>query len=284
VIDEELVRAVRDHAAILFVGAGVSMNLGLPGFGELIDTIAEELQYDSEIFSQFASPQELAEFYVLQQKRLGPLRSQLDRQWHAGNVDISKSLVHRLIVDLEFPLIYTTNYDRWLELAFDHWDRPFVKVASVSDLRVLPPGVTQIVKFHGDFDDDDSLVLTESSYFERLDLESPLDIKLRADAMGRTVLFIGHRLADINVRLLLYRLSKVWGRATIRDRPRSFIVKDKPNPVHEAVLKDRGVTPIVTHAQSPGEGLAAFLSELLMLAFHRSLPVTPAEEFPSPST
>ncbi len=51
---------------------------------------------------------------------------------------------------------------------------------------------------------DASIVLGESSYFRRLDLESPLDIKLRADLPGRTVMFIGYSLADVNIRYLFY--------------------------------------------------------------------------------
>jgi hypothetical protein len=272
VIDEDLVRAVHRRTAILFLGAGVSMNLGLPGFRQLIDIIAEELEYDSEIFARFATAPELAEFYLLQQRPLGKLRSRLDVEWHGGQIDIGRSAVHRLILELDFPLIYTTNYDRWIERAYDHWQKRFVKVASVSDIPALEQGVTQIVKFHGDFDDDDSLVLTESSYFERLDFESPLDVKFRADALGRTILFVGYSLSDINIRLLLHKLSKLWRSSEHPGaRPRSFILIHRPNPVQEAIMRERGVTPIVTGAESPGEGLRAFLSELLKAAFNRTV-------------
>jgi hypothetical protein len=283
-IDEDLVRAVRDRNAIVFVGAGVSMNLGLPDFGKLVDLIAEELGYDPEIFERFATAPELAEFYHLQQQPLGKLRSRLDVMWHGGEIDIGDSLAHRLIVELDFPLVYTTNYDRWLERAYEHWGKPCVKVASVSDLNRVRPGATQIVKLHGDFDDDDSLVLTEASYFDRLDLESPLDVKLRADALGRTMLFIGYSLSDINIRLFLYKLCKLWRASDYpTGRPRSFILINRPNPVQEAIMRDRGVTPISVDAASPGEALTSFLSELLMSAFHRTVEGPPVTELEGPS-
>ena len=104
-IDEDLVRAVRDRTAILFVGAGVSMNLGLPDFGGLVDKIAKELGYDPEIFKLFAGNSELAEFYLVEGRPLGTLRSELDRTWHSNEIDIADSRVHRLIVELDFPLI-----------------------------------------------------------------------------------------------------------------------------------------------------------------------------------
>ena len=63
-------------------------------------------------------------------------------------------------------------------------------------------GVTHIVKYHGDFDDDASLVLTETDFLDRLSFDSPLDIKVRADALGHTILFIGYSMSDPNIRLL----------------------------------------------------------------------------------
>jgi hypothetical protein len=104
-----LVSAVRERRAILFVGAGVSMNLGLPSFRQLVSHIGEELDFDADIFHTFGDYQSLAEYYVLD-KRIGPLRSWMDRSWHPGSIDIKNSEVHRLIVELNFPIIYTTNY------------------------------------------------------------------------------------------------------------------------------------------------------------------------------
>jgi SIR2-like domain len=74
---------------------------------------------------------------------------------------------------------------------------PHVKVANVDDLVGLPADKMQIVKFHGDFEDDGSLVLTESSYFDRMNFKGPLDIKLRADILGKTVLFVGSSSATL---------------------------------------------------------------------------------------
>ena len=116
----------------------------------------------------------------------------------------------------------------------------------------LPVGVQatthefQIIKFHGDFDDDESIVLTESSYFDRLSLDSPLDIKLRADALGRTILFVGYSLSDINMRLLFYKLHLLWKSSPhAAARPKSYIFLTRPNPVQETILRNRGIEPIV---------------------------------------
>ena len=55
----------------------------------------------------------LAEFYVLQTGSVGPLRSWMDVEWHRDAAEkVRRSDIHRLIVELGFPVIYTTNYDR----------------------------------------------------------------------------------------------------------------------------------------------------------------------------
>jgi hypothetical protein len=99
-------------------------------------------------------------------------------------------------------------------------------------------GELEIVKFHGDFEDDATLVLTESSYFERLDFESPIDQMLRADVLRHPVLFVGYSLSDINVRYLFHKLSKIWSAAgTQTERPPSHIFMTNPNPVEEAIFR-----------------------------------------------
>jgi hypothetical protein len=120
------------------------------------------------------------------------------------------------------------------------------------------------VKFHGDFEDAESLVLTESSYYERLSFESPLDIKLWADSLARPLLFIGYSLTDINLRYLLYKLDQQWQVSNLaRIRPKSYIFLTAPNPVQEVILKHRGIEAIVSEDDDPGKGLSRFLGELL---------------------
>jgi NAD-dependent SIR2 family protein deacetylase len=262
-MNSDLVAAVSEGQAILFVGAGVSQNLGLPSFSELVNHIGQELGYAPDIFAAQGDYLSLCEYYTLEKGSIGELQSWMNRTWHEG-VEIADSRIHQLIVDLEFPLIYTTNYDSWLERAFDSKSKKYAKIANVAHLSRVEPGVPQIVKFHGDFEDDDSIVLTESQYFSRLDFESPLDVKLRADLLGKSVVFIGYSLADINIRYMLYKLNRQWetsGRAS--SMPASFVFLTRPNAIQERVLESRGVHAIVADTDEPGGALEKFLQDLL---------------------
>ncbi len=260
----ELVDAVRERRAILFAGAGVSMSVGLPSWQTLIEHLAAELGMDpAEAIATAGSHQALAEYYRLRQGSIGPLRSWMDREWKVSEERVRASRLHQFLVELDFPIIYTTNYDRNLETAYELAGRPYVKVANARDVAKATWDVTQIVKFHGDFEDDSSLVLAETDYFSRLSFDSPLDVKFRADAMGHPVLFIGYSMQDLNIRLLLHRLWETWARSGYeRDRPKSFVFMPRANPVQQAVLGRWGITVVTGESDDPEEALCGFLQHL----------------------
>lgn len=271
-MNPELVDAYRQGQLILFVGAGVSRALELPSWRQLIDRMARELGYDPEVFQTYGNDLTLAEFCRLEHKgQLKTFWKELDKEWHKDKAwqrdKIASSRLHGLVANSNFDLIYTTNYDRWLELAFKHYakqnKRRPVKIVGVSDMAKVKPGDVQIVKFHGDFDNFDSIVLDESGYFERFAFESPLDIKLRADVLGRSVLFIGYGLTDPNIRYLFHRLAKLWQGRPARQRPVSYIFSYPPNPIQQRVLKEWNIEMLSSEEDDPQKALEDFLEALL---------------------
>ncbi len=263
-MNAELLHSYQTKRLVLFAGAGVSANLGLPSWNQLIGKIATELGYDPKVFSSYGTALALAEYYKRKKGTLGQLRSWMDREWHKSDINIGASEIHRLIALGNFSRIYTTNYDRWLENAHDHHGVPYSKIASVADLVSVVDDRRQIVKFHGDFDDDASIVLDETSYYERLSFDSPLDIKLSNDVLGNSVLFIGYSISDINIRLLFYRLTKMWGRHVLASaRPKSYLFTNRPNPVAEEVLGHWGIKMLVSEDDDPRNALTEFLRGLV---------------------
>ena len=262
---EELARKIRDRKVVLFAGAGLSAPLGLPSWGGLMRHVAEELGYDPDVLIRpGADYLQLAEYYRLENSSIGPLRSWMDRTWSVPDDKLTASQVHNQIVDLDFPFIYTTNYDRNIERTFELRKQKFSKIVSVLDVANSSHDGTHIVKFHGDFDDENSLVLTESDYFDRLDFESPLDIKFRSDILGRSILFVGYSLNDLNLRLLLYRMKKIWAASHFAEkRPISYIFLLNSDPVQERVLESRGVRAIVYEGESPENALSGLFDQLI---------------------
>ena len=261
---DDLVSAIRDRRAILFAGAGVSMTVGLPSWSTLIAQMAEELGLDPKVAADPGTNYfTLAEYYRLKKGSIGPLRSWMDRNWSIPEDKLKGSRVHELIVRLDFPIVYTTNFDRNLETAFDLHDKPYVKIVTAKDVASIRDGVTQIVKLHGDFDDDGSIVIAETDYLDRLSFESPLDIKFRSDALGRPILFVGYSMSDLNIRFLLHRLWKTWeASGYAKDRPQSYVFMLRPNPVDEAVLEQWGLRVLTEPNCKPEDALQTFLEKL----------------------
>jgi hypothetical protein len=257
----ELVEAVRSRRCILFAGAGLSMAVGLPSWSQLIEHMRRELGLAEDVTD--AGYQTLAEYYRLEKGSIGALRSWMDRSWSVSEAKVAKSRIHQLIVQLDFPILYTTNYDNNLEVAYSQADRGFAKIVNARDLTRAADGCTQIVKFHGDFEEDSSLILAETDYFDRLNFESPLDVKFRADALGRTILFIGYSMSDMNIRLLLHKLWRTWADSgRMKDRPPSFVFAARPDPVRDAVLGQWGITVLSNDERNPERALVTFLDQL----------------------
>lgn len=262
-IPPELASSLARRQVILFVGAGVSMSLGLPSYSALIRELGGHLDFDGSIFEGFGDYLTLAEYYHLKKSGLKELQRHLQSKWDVPEKEVGASVVHHALVQLGCPVIYTTNFDSFLERAHSANRRKYKRIVSARDMVDLDDDAVQIVKLHGDLTVPSGMVFTETSYFERLSFESPLDIKLRADALGKSLLFIGYSLSDINIRYLLFRLQRQWELEQERSlRPRSYVFLTKPNPVHADVLQSRGVQALVADSVDSAAALAEFMSDL----------------------
>jgi len=243
----------------------LSTLLGVPSFSHLIDIIAKQLGYWPEVFKLNGSYQQLAEYYVAIKGSIGPLRSAMDRLFERPDVMIETSRAHNALVEMRPPLIYTTNYDRIIERAFELKGVPCHTIASIDDMVSAPSDATHVVKFHGSFSDDASLVLTESSYFDRLEFESAIDIKLRADMLGKTLLFVGYSLSDINIRYMLYKLHKLrlQVRREGRRYPSAYLATFRSGEIQKTILARWDVSIVELDPVDMTESVNAFLESLL---------------------
>jgi hypothetical protein len=261
---DDLIKKIKEKKVILFVGAGVSATLNLPTWDQLMNFIAESLQIDKDIFKMYGDNLALAEYYTLVKGSIGPLRSWMDRNWNIDDEKIKDSKIYQNICKLDFPIIYTTNYDNCLERIYKIFSKDYNKISKVEDICDSENSKTQIVKFHGDFEDDNGIVLTESSYFNRMDFESPLDIKLRSDILGKSVLFIGYSLSDINIRYLIYKFNMLWQSSGNQyQRPKSYIFLTAPNPVQELIWERRQIIPIIGEGIDQTSSLDKFLQNII---------------------
>lgn len=274
-IPPHLIDMLTARRVIPFVGAGFSAALGLPGWDALLIGLAsgidDGLTYEQVSAFCDGNPLQIAEYYFLKHDReIGPLRHAVAAQLRA-NTTPSLSGAHVELVNLGTPQIYTTNFDDGLEQTFKALRLAAHVIALPKDIALAPPGVPQIIKYHGDLRHDHTLVLTESSYYSRLELESPMDLKFRADLLGRSVLFMGYSFRDVNIRVIWFKLMQMMRDVPEHGRTPSYIVRLESNPVLEALYDSVGIKSIVldpegraTDAAQKSNLLAAFLMQLAM--------------------
>ncbi|MFS0700070.1 SIR2 family protein [Cellulomonas sp. 179-A 4D5 NHS] len=283
-VPDDLVSAVHDRRVIPFVGAGFSAGLGMPDWESLLRGLAEEvdsgLDFDQIKTMANGDYLQIAEFlYIKSDKRIGPLRHVIEGMLGRTPPPTSSSC-HTELVNLGAPQIYTTNYDDLIEQSYRALGVPTSVVALPKDVANSGSDRVQIVKYHGDLRHENTLVLTESAYYRRLDLESPMDLKFRSDILGRSVLFMGYSFRDVNIRLIWFKLMQMMQDIPPDDRRASYIVKTSPNPVQDALFRDVGLTPITLdprgefNTEDRTKLLADFLLELATRAGGDSIPGT----------
>lgn len=261
---ETLAQEINKKRVILFVGSGVSSTVGLPTWSELIHKMSLDLNIEPEIFELYGNFLSLAEYYEIEKKSLRSLLEWMKQNWTVSEDKIKDSKIYNYIKDLKFKIIYTTNYDHILEDSFRLGRIKRIPIITLSNLLDISDDSIQIIKFHGDIDKISSIVLTESSYFDRLNFESALDIKFRSDCLGRSLLFIGYSFNDINLRYLIYKLNSLWNMSPdIQNRPKSYIFMGKPNPIQQKIFEKRNITPITSEEIDETKGLEKFLETLL---------------------
>jgi hypothetical protein len=255
---------VKEDRLIPFVGAGLSQPLGLPSWNRLIDDIAVDLGYDPQVYRLSGDIEQLAGYYVATRGSVDPLVRKLKRRFDPTDRAIRASECHRLLVDMNLPAIYTTNYDRIIERAFKLHKRRCHTITSIKDIVGAPSNVTYVVKFHGSFHEPESLVLTEADYFERLDLVSALDLKLRADTLGRSLLFLGYSFSDMNMRYLLYKLHRLRSRLPLHQRrnPIAYLTVFGSNDVQRTLLKQWEVEVVELDPRDKTRSTERFLRSL----------------------
>lgn len=247
-IPSDLIEMLKQQRVIPFIGSGVSAGVGLPDWDTLLRAIAAEVQgappYDQiHRFCQGDNLQ-IAEYLFLKfDKSIGPLRHRMAMLLNKHEPVIG-STPHVELVNLNPQQIYTTNYDEILEKTFGALGEPYAVVALPKHIALADRSKTQIVKYHGDLRYDSTLVLTESSYYSRLEFESPMDLKFRSDLLGRSVLFIGYSFRDVNIRIIWFKLMEMMRDVPEQDRPSSFIVRFERNEVLEELYRAVGIKTI----------------------------------------
>ena len=223
-IPEDLIEQIYKGDCVLFTGAGISKGThgqkGLPDASQVARELAlradfctagacwnydEErgrCRWDSGCVAPFATVTQHYEQERGRQALISYVRDQIDVP------GLGPLRAHRLIAELPFSVIISTNWDRMLEEALHRAGKAVTMVINDFEIAFTEPGKVLLLKMHGTADRPDSWVITEEDYlafFERLRLL--VDTLLYFFAT-KTLLFIGYSLRDPNFRRIYLDITR----------------------------------------------------------------------------
>ena len=124
-------------------------------------------------------------------------------------------------------------------------------------------GVAEVVKFHGDWNHPDRMVLTESDYEERMEFKTAMDLRLWSDLLNRTILFIGYSFRDPNVAYLFRQVKERFaGLPNSTDGYRAHIVVQEPSQFERQLFQARNIQVIAIDSRDPTTQVATLLASI----------------------
>jgi hypothetical protein len=284
-VPPELIEQMGKGNVVLFLGAGLSIGAGLPGWGDLIRPLAERIGYAGDDLLK------AAQFYENRNGRhalISYLRDRLD------TTGIEPTPNHALLARLPINILFTTNLDDLLERAYRQAGRPVNLVVGATELPFWDESRVNLVKLHGTYDRPDSVIITEQDYHTIYRSNALVVQQLNALLAIKTFLFAGYSVSDPDFNQIYDQLRIDLG----RHQRRPYLVTFDVDRFTREDLERRGYHVI----DLPGEGdrnarLAEWLQALLDAVFgsadegealaplsvHAPRPV-PSERQPSRST
>ena len=201
---ERLASEAKNGNLVVFIGAGVSAQAGLPNWQLLLDGVAKNLEWSGNI-EELHQLDERDQATVLAKFASSPEKfDQAVAKALEGN---SYALLHGLISSLPVDEFVTTNFDTLFEQSAETGGRT---------LRVLPrdsveAGRRWLVKIHGDLGSD--VVLTRSQYIGAGFEKGALLGLVQALLLTRHMLFVGYGLRDDDFHALMHEVRSAFDSA-----------------------------------------------------------------------
>lgn len=221
---DDVGEAIRTDACVLFVGAGLSMGVGLPGWDALINAMEKELPRQSvqDLPKRSSTKRKLA--IAERFGQLGPAPGHhyariADTYGPEATKHVSPSLAHYLLLSLPIRYVVTTNYDGLVERTLERLRTP--KLTVVEDKDVALSGAKHAVtvfKIHGHAGSGGAkqVVLTESEYKGFARQHPAKAALLQALLLNHHFLFVGYGLGDHNLNAVHNRVAGMLADSTRR--------------------------------------------------------------------
>ena len=198
---------------VVFVGAGVSKNSGLPEWEELIKDYADYRGIKEFTSKQFLTiPEEVFERY-------GSLKYYeiVEKRFLGKYIPNS---VHRILKKMDLTYIITTNYDTLIEDEIKN-----LQVVSKDEDLPYTSSNKMLIKMHGDFKNK-NIVLKKSDYDNYEKNFQLISTLIKGLFTTNTILFIGYSYNDTNVQQIMNWIKEILKEETRKAFLVEFTEKD----------------------------------------------------------
>ena len=200
---KELINSIRKENITLFIGSGFSLKAGAPSAYSLVNAINNTLPEDEKIDGNDLD--KVSEEYEQMHNRESLMKIIRDKM---SFIPTDTSDHQKLTRIPHIHTIITTNYDTLLEDIYGQ-EKCYV-VRNTQDLTNLSKDKVNIIKIHGDFQSEESILLTKqdyTNYFVKTK-DSLLWKFVQAEILTKDILFIGYSLEDSNVFEIIKQVKK----------------------------------------------------------------------------
>ena len=235
--------ASKQGRLVIFVGAGVSNNSGVPTWSKLIREMKDECGAEQE-----TDELKIAQLY----KDARGEKEYMDKVKEVLKYNkVIPNDIHKAILDLNPCHIITTNYDNLLEQEIENEFKQFAIIREDKDMPNMSYP-NSLIKMHGDYDTN-NIVLTELDYYNYAKNFPLIRSFVTSLFASKVIMFVGFSFADLNLKMILNDI-----RSVLHDSmQRVYLVSDtKPTQIINSYYENKGINVVYLE----DEDLAEFYS------------------------
>jgi len=243
---DNLFEFIRNEEVIIWAGAGISLYAGYPSGKELVKILYNHLtKIEKENIPDNLPLPILAEQIIRAKNQNRNFLINILKKTFIDKKPIS-TICHENISKIpHIHTIITTNYDNLFE---DTYKQNGQVIYSAKQIPYLEHGKTHIFKVHGDLQNPDSIIITESDYhnfFKKRDENNVYWTVIKERLSTKNVLFLGYNLEDPNVSIVFDKITDELG----ANRKDCFLVAPNLNQYKINDLSHKGINYINSTAK-----------------------------------
>lgn len=225
--------AINTKKLVVFAGAGISIDSGVPSWSRLIDEIKNELDLPESEKDFLKIPQI---YYNERQEKeyIEKIRNVL------GHKKLKHNEIHEEIFELNPEHVLTTNFEDLLEQVINKKSLPFSVVKEDKDLP-YSHNTKLLIKVHGDLDST-NFVLKEDDYLNYSYNHPLIEAFIKSVFASKVVLFIGYSYNDYNLKQIVQNVRNILGN---NFQSAYLLSTDKQaHESHKQYLKNKGINVV----------------------------------------